>query len=112
LSILFCAGISHLKLDLFRHSCQYLASKFLDPPSTEDVLSAHCVCLCDDDNDLEMASACQHAFIPGISSESMAKVIEDNPEHYSLTGGSHQEGVEGTIATEKSLSMALERIGK
>ena len=76
-----------------------------------DFLSAHCVCLCDDDNDLVMASVCQHAFLPGISSESMAKVVESDPEHFSQTGGSHHEGIEGTLATERGLSLVLQRIG-
>lgn len=89
-------------------SCQYLATKLLDAPITS--LFVDCVCLCDDDNDLEMALACQHAFIPGISSESMAKIIANNPDHFSQTGGSKHEGIEGTIATEKALSLALKRI--
>lgn len=100
---------------LFSHalnSCQYLAQKFLDASSSADILSAHCVCLCDDDNDLEMALACQHAFIPGISSQSMADIIAKNPDKFSQTGGADHDGIEGTIATEKALSLAVVRIAK
>lgn len=91
-----------------KNCCQYLASKFLEKPSSPELLSAHCICLCDDDNDLEMAMACQHAFIPGISSESMAKRLSDNPGHFSQTGGADHKGIEGTLATEKALALALE----
>ena len=66
--------------------------------------------MCDDDNDLEMALACQHAFIPGVSSDSMAGVIANHPDHFSKTGEGHHDNVEGTIATEKALALILERI--
>lgn len=98
-------------MNAWNYSCEYLASKFLDASaSPSDLLSRHCVCFCDDDNDLEMASACQHAYLPGISSESMARVVTSNPDHYSQTGGSHHEGIEGTKATEKALLLALDRM--
>jgi hypothetical protein len=114
-------------LKQLRDSCEYLAHKFL---STNDgttgasaalLLAKHAVCLCDDDNDLEMALACQHAYIPGISSKSMAETIGKNPTRFTVTTTTTlassltdtlippvQEGT--TSATEAALSLVLERI--
>jgi hypothetical protein len=78
--------------------------------SSDDLLSNHCVCVCDDDNDLEMALACHHAYIPAISSTSMEEVIASNPVHFSQTGGKNHGGLEATVATEKALAMVLQRI--
>jgi hypothetical protein len=83
-------------------SCTYLAQRFL---KSNNALAKHAICLCDDDNDLEMALACQHAFIPGVSSESMADVIRAHPDQLTVTSD-----LEGTRATEKALELALERI--
>jgi len=66
------------------------------------VLENNAVCLCDDDNDLEMALACKHAFVPGISSESMRAVIQANPNKITATGGVDNLE-EGTGATERAL---------
>jgi hypothetical protein len=52
-----------------------------------------------------MALACKHAFVPGISSDSMAEVVEKNPDRITATGGSN--GIEGTVATELALDAAL-----
>jgi len=84
----------------------YLAKKFCSFDS-DDALSKHAICLCDDDNDLEMALACQHAFVPGVSSDSMAAVIQAHPKQITATGG---QDMEGTKATEKALQLALESI--
>jgi hypothetical protein len=35
------------------------------------------VCLCDDDNDLEMALACRRAYLPSVSSDSIARANVD-----------------------------------
>ena len=78
----------------------------------DKLLAQHCVCMCDDDNDLEMALACHHAFIPGVSSTSMADVITNNPDQFSQTGEGHHDNIEGTIATEKALSLILAQISR
>jgi hydroxymethylpyrimidine pyrophosphatase-like HAD family hydrolase len=89
-----------------KNCCLYLAERFFadssTPPDSVKFLSKHAVCLCDDDNDLEMAVACNHAYIPEISSESMKKVIERFPKQFTQTGG---DGVElsGTDSTEAAL---------
>jgi hypothetical protein len=89
-------------------SCEYLAQKFCNSNS-DNVLSKHAICFCDDDNDLEMALACNHAFVPGVSSDSMAAVIQANPSQLTATGGPGTD-LEGTIATEKALELALQSI--
>jgi hypothetical protein len=67
------------------------------------------VCLCDDDNDLEMAFACRHAFVPSITSESMAAAIERHRDRVTVT--STADGtVEGTDATEAALERVLDMI--
>ena len=86
----------------------YFAQKICNSNSDE-ALARHAICLCDDDNDLEMALACQHAFVPGVSSESMAEVIRAHPNQITVTGGPGHD-VEGTKATEKALELALKSI--
>ena len=43
------------------------------------------VCLCDDDNDVEMALACSHAYIPALSSDTMEETIQQNPKQFTKT---------------------------
>lgn len=89
-------------------SCNYLAQKF-DRDGLQDALSKYCVCLCDDDNDSEMALACEHAFIPGVGSASMKELIKKQPTHFSRTGEDNQTFTEGLVATERALELVLER---
>jgi len=82
-----------------KNCCAYLARKFSSFPSMnesnnqqqllsqgEEILSQSAICLCDDDNDLEMAFACQHVYLPSVSSVSMAKAAPDYSQHFSLMG--------------------------
>ena len=83
-------------------------------------LSNHAICLCDDDNDLEMALACGHAYLPSVSSESMQETVDWFPDHFTTTffrgtvansdgdgPSSESEGtvVEGTDSSDRALSM-------
>ncbi len=132
-----------------KSSCLYLASKFfpdecqpkveekngsedeteevtedeeVEPPSSpeEDFLSNHAVCMCDDDNDLEMALACQHAYLPDVSSESMRDTIAEFPDHFTTTFSRIEESedddsavsVEETDASDLALSMIWTRTTK
>jgi len=88
--------------------CRYLANKFSDG-GDPDALSKRCVCLCDDDNDSEMALACHHAFIPGVGSASMKRLIQKYPAQFSRTGEDRQTIAEGLVATEHALELVLER---
>lgn len=106
-----------------KNCCSYLASKFFpeeceEPTRETDFLSNHAVCLCDDDNDLEMALACHHAYLPDVSSESMKETIDEFPNHFTTTfrdsSNSNTEPTEGmetgavivgTDASDLALSM-------
>ena len=102
-------------------SCEYLASKFekerLDnqtndnkdgscsSPSTNALDGA--VCLCDDDNDLEMALACSHAYLPSIGSESMQRTVDANPDKITKA---FDDDTKGTNATERALDLVFVRL--
>ena len=91
-----------------RNACHYLATKFT-ANGGDDLLSKAAVCICDDDNDTEMALACRHAFIPGITSESMQQTIDDNPGKFTVTEDATRNIVE-TTATEEALTKVLAMI--
>lgn len=74
------------------------------------MLSRKCVCLCDDDNDIEMALACFHAYIPSVTSESMANAIAENPERFTNTANESESGRHGTTSTEIALKLILDRL--
>jgi hypothetical protein len=90
---------------VFVDSCNYLAERFGE--SGKDTLSQRCVCICDDDNDIEMALASLHAFIPSISSEHMADTIRGHPTHFTETG-TDGENDDPTVATETALELVLQ----
>ena len=50
--------------------------------SAVEFVSHHALCLCDDDNDVEMALACHHAYLPDIASQSMRETIRHYPRHF------------------------------
>jgi hypothetical protein len=74
-----------------------------------NLLAKYTVCICDDDNDLEMALACGHAYIPEVSSVSMANVMAAHPDHFTQTGGAGQKHML-TAASEAALSMILAQL--
>ena len=61
------------------------------------------------DNDLEMAHACRHAFIPAVTSASMAQAIEDDKDSFTVTEDKGIGLVE-TGATEEALESVLEML--
>ncbi len=78
----------------------------------EDFLSNHAVCMCDDDNDLEMALACQHAYLPDVSSESMSATITKFPDHFTTTFSESDDEsmtIKETDASDLALSMIWTR---
>ena len=104
--MLLCLVLKNTSLlDSFITSCRYIAEVFC---GSSNLLSQKCVCMCDDDNDVEMALGCLHAYIPSVSSDSLLQTIEENPTQFTLT--SEQGRIEGTAATEAALSMILDRI--
>ena len=96
-----------LKITSHLTSCQYLAEKFCPDLNDETLLRFHAVCLCDDDNDIEMASACSHAYIPDITSPNMAAAIVKSPEQFTVTGGVDLKK-EGPVASEAALMLILD----
>lgn len=90
-----------------KNCCQYLAEKFCPDLDENTLLRDHAVCLCDDDNDIEMANACRHAFIPDITSRNMAATIAKSPEQFTVTGGG-EIGKEGPVASEAALMLILD----
>ena len=90
-------------------SCQYLVHKFLGEKQSISSSNEGWVCLCDDDNDLEMALFCHHAYIPSVTSESMQHMISKHPDHFSVSCNSDL-GREGVFATEYALQLILEQI--
>mmetsp|Transcript_6765 Transcript_6765/g.8839 ORF Transcript_6765/g.8839 Transcript_6765/m.8839 type:complete len:389 (+) Transcript_6765:46-1212(+) len=91
-----------------KNCCVYLCKKFCSKEGAPD-LSSRAICLCDDDNDSEMALACQHAYVPGITSQSMAEIVQKNPNQITVTG-KPATSAEGTVATEAALELVLRNI--
>jgi len=97
-----------------KNCCEYLAHHFSDvrrsadsPHSTtDDYIMKRCICLCDDDNDLEMAMACGMVFLPSISSLSMKHAAKFFPDQIFIMEDK-KEGITETRATERALSHAL-----
>jgi len=97
-----------------KNCCEYLAHHFSDvrrsadsPHSTtDDYIMKRCICLCDDDNDLEMAMACGTVFLPSISSLSMKHAAKFFPDQIFIMEDK-KEGITETRATERALSHAL-----
>ncbi|KAL3915588.1 MAG: hypothetical protein SGARI_008152 [Bacillariaceae sp.] len=80
-----------------RNCCQYLANEW------HVNMGKEAVCICDDDNDLEMAVACSQAFIPALTSTSVEEFVEDNPSKFTKTF--EQGGVSSTKATDAALDL-------
>jgi hypothetical protein len=55
-----------------------------------------------------MALACEHAYIPSISSATMAETIRKNLTHFTHTGDD-DFGFRGTKASDLALSLILDR---
>jgi len=84
-----------------------VAAKFLG--TTEAAALGHALCLCDDDNDLEMALACRHAYVPSVTSDSMRDTAKKNPKRITVTSG--PGGVfTGPKATERALNLVKLRV--
>jgi len=88
-----------------KHVCQYLVNhKF-----AEGTLADNCIFLCDDDNDIELASSCRFAFLPSISSNSMEQYQENHFDKIIAANSISTETKLGTTkATETILQFILE----
>lgn len=74
-------------------------------------LGKHTICLCDDDNDIAMALACQHAVVPAATARSMEEAIRENPDQITLIADNGRGEADLTLATERALEVVLERLG-
>lgn len=86
-----------------RNCCEYIADKM------GIGMSAESVCICDDDNDVEMALACTHAYVPLLTSESMKRTVEEHPSKFTATC---QDGITAIAATEAALELIYDQAGK
>lgn len=83
-----------------QHCCQYLANESGHNLATESV------CICDDDNDIEMALACSYSYIPTLTSKTMVDTLKRKQSNFTLTFG---PDVRSTAATEAALELILQR---
>jgi hydroxymethylpyrimidine pyrophosphatase-like HAD family hydrolase len=91
-----------------KNVCDYLLRKFFNYHDETISLKKHACCLCDDDNDIEMALACHKAYLPSVTSESIRKLAGENG-HMIITE-SADEGIVESFATEAALEMILRDI--
>ena len=94
-----CISLSLVHLYYLSFSCQYVASNF------SHSLSKESVCICDDDNDIEMAKACSHSFIPSLTSRTMVDTLIRFGSNFTQTFG---DDVSFTAATEVALNKIYE----
>lgn len=89
-----------------KNSCQYLAEKLAPNTESGTILASDSFFLCDDDNDIEMAMACRHAFCPQVSSASMLDTIRKHPKQFTT----FLQYSDNTKATEMALRLVLDRL--
>ena len=94
-----------------KNCCGYLASYFNKQKVDIEELLESCICLCDDDNDLEMADACGRVFLPSISSTSMQEAASRSPNKISIVEDMAKSIFE-TSATEVAISSAMTELMK
>lgn len=108
-----------------KNCAEYLAQRFLrqEDQGGEDVrkepisLKNHAYCLCDDDNDIEMALACCAAYLPSVSSESVRNLVtslqlQKHGDRGKLVVTEDKEnGVVGPLATEAALKAIMRELG-
>ena len=71
-------------------------------------MSTESVCICDDDNDIEMALACSHAYIPALTSDTIEDTIRKNPTKFTQTF--QQDVVTSTLATDAALQLIYDGV--
>mmetsp|Transcript_32691 Transcript_32691/g.43451 ORF Transcript_32691/g.43451 Transcript_32691/m.43451 type:complete len:148 (+) Transcript_32691:816-1259(+) len=97
------------------NSCSYLVKSMQSEPADQTdsckslTLPENAVCMCDDDNDLEMALACSHAYLPSVTSSSMAHTVRENEGKLTVTEDI-SKGLLETIATDEALRIILARV--
>ncbi|KAL7439221.1 hypothetical protein ACHAXH_004366 [Discostella pseudostelligera] len=101
-----------------RNCAEYLARKFLrqDGKNNEDddegggsILKTHAYCLCDDDNDIEMALACRAAYLPSVTSESM-RILASLDDNSLIVAEDEANGIVESDATEAALRALIKEL--
>ena len=85
------------------------------PPRSSVSLKSHAYCMCDDDNDIEMAVACRAAYLPSVTSESMRALAtndddDDNGDYSLVVVEDAPRGIIESLATEAALEAIIERV--
>ncbi|KAL9185544.1 hypothetical protein ACHAXT_003321 [Thalassiosira profunda] len=97
-----------------RNCADYLAKRFLgkaDGNGDMVSLKSHAFCLCDDDNDIEMALACRAAYLPGITSESIGELASNSQAAGTfIVTEDTSKGIVETRATEAALEKVLNEV--
>ena len=71
-------------------------------------LDTHAYCLCDDDNDIEMALACKFAYLPSVTSESISNLAKGTSKLI-ITEDIENDIVQ-TLATEAALEAVIKQL--
>ncbi|KAL3765506.1 hypothetical protein ACHAWO_011104 [Cyclotella atomus] len=103
-----------------RNCCDYLLKRFC---GQNPQLKKNAYCMCDDDNDVEMATACKMAFLPSVTSESIRSLIERQRQAWNDGGDDDntavprfgrlfvtediERGIVETGATERALELIM-----
>ena len=81
-------------------------------------LKTNAYCLCDDDNDIEMALACKTAYLPSVTSESIRKLVhqlQQDSGNNKVDGKlvvteDVSNGIVETLATEAALEAIIKKL--
>lgn len=94
-----------------KNCCAFLARHFQEQTISmnDEELLKSCVCLCDDDNDLEMAHACGKVYLPALTSDSMRDAVKNNRHRFFVTENVF-ENVTKTRATECALAQVVQEM--
>ncbi|KAL3778661.1 hypothetical protein ACHAWO_011648 [Cyclotella atomus] len=110
-----------------QNCCNYLLKSFC---GNNAQLNKNAYCMCDDDNNVEMATACKMAFLSSVTSESIRSLIErqrlawsderddDNDTDAMLQYGrlivteDIERGIVESGATERALEMIMTELEK
>lgn len=97
-----------------KNCCDYLVKRFC---GSDARLSTNAYCMCDDDNDVEMATNCKIAYLPSVTSDSIKRLIErqrndDDVLEYGkmIVMEDIESGIVDTKATERALEMILNEL--
>lgn len=96
-----CIDVYHVSSGK-RNCCKFIAQELGFDLATESA------CICDDDNDIEMALACAHTYIPALTSDSMVETMRRHPSTFTQTF--QQDVITSTLATEAALQLIYDGV--